>query len=269
MDRENLLEKEAAFHDEWADTIKIEDVPVDETFELSTSPEAKWLFNQVGDVKGKRVLELGSGAGEGSVYFAKHGARVTATDISPGMIDVVKKVAAHHNTSLEDARVCSADDLSCFEENSFDIVYAANLLHHVDIEKTITEAKKVLKPGGVALFWDPVAHNPVINVYRRMAMAVRTEDEHPIKYSELKIFKKHFSQVNRKFFWLTSLIIFLKFFLINRIHPSSDRYWKLILTKENEIRGTYKFFSTIDEIILKVFPPLGWWCWNIAIVCKK
>ena len=79
-----------------------------------------------------------------------------------------------------------------FPDSTFDVVYAANLLHHVDIEETLIEAKRILKPDGVFVSWDPLAHNPVINIYRRLAMGVRTEDEHPLKMKEIAFFKKHF-----------------------------------------------------------------------------
>jgi ubiquinone/menaquinone biosynthesis C-methylase UbiE len=72
---------------------------------------------------------------------------VTATDLSPAMLEVVKKVASHHGVFVETA-VSSAEDLSAFLTNSFDVVYAANTLHHVDIGKCLDEVKRVLKPGG-------------------------------------------------------------------------------------------------------------------------
>ena len=263
-----LREKEREFHDDWASSIDYRDVKVRETFSVSTSPEPRWIAAQLGDLTGRKVLELGSGAGEGAVYFALQGADVTATDLSPGMLQVVRKVAEHHNTHVK-TNVCSADDLSDFDDESFDVVYGANLLHHVDIEKCLDEVKRVLRPGGLAAFWDPLAHNPVINAYRRMANEVRTEDEHPIRRSEMDYFTDRFATVQRQFFWLTTLSIFLKFYLIDRVHPNQDRYWKRIISREPELRRWYKPLAAFDRTLLTVFPFLGWWCWNIAIVARK
>jgi len=78
------------------------------------------------------------------VYFARLGANVVTGDLSSRMLEVVKKVAALQGTSVETA-VCSAQDLSILPADSFDVVYAANLLHHVDIEKCLDEVKRVLK----------------------------------------------------------------------------------------------------------------------------
>ena len=266
--KEEIIKDEEAFHDEWAESIRPEEVLVGESFMGSTSPEGVWIIKTLGDLKGKRILELGSGAGEGAVFMAKQGAEVTATDLSAGMLEVVKKVAALHNVSVE-TRVTSAEDLSDFEDDSFDIVYAANLLHHVDIARCLDEVKRVLKPGGRGAFWDPVAHNPVINIYRKMAEDVRTPDEHPIRRRDMKLFKDRFSETECNFFWFTSLIVFIKFWLIDRIHPSSDRYWKLIITKENDLRPIVSKLMAVDRLLVKAIPLLGWWCWNIAIVVRK
>jgi ubiquinone/menaquinone biosynthesis C-methylase UbiE len=260
--------RERAFHDAWADTIDPRTVPVIKSFTASTAPEARWLLQELGDLRGKRVLDLGSGAGEGAVYFARLGANVVASDLSPRMLEVVKEVAALHGTSVETA-ICSAEDLSVFAADSFDVIYAANLLHHVDIEKCLDEVKRVLRSGGLAAFWDPLAHNPVINVYRRMAKDLRTADEHPIRKSQLKWFRERFIEVRTKCFWLTTQLVFLKFYLVDRIHPSADRYWKRILTHEKDLRWFYRPLETFDGFLLRIVPILQWWCWNIAVIVRK
>lgn len=263
-----IQDREREFHDTWAAGIDPADVRVHESFSAVTSPEPQWILAQFGSLKGKKVLELGAGAGEASVFFALQGADVTATDLSPGMLEVVRRVAALHGVEVKTA-VASADDLSQFRTESFDIVYAANLLHHVDIEKTLDAVKTVLKPGGVAGFWDPVAHNPVINVYRKMAMEVRTEDENPIRRSQMRYFTDRFSDVRKEFFWLTTLLIFLKFYLVDRVHPNEDRYWKRILREEQALRPIYRPLAWLDRLLLRMVPLLGWWSWNIAVVVRK
>jgi SAM-dependent methyltransferase len=263
-----IEERERGFHDEWAASIDISMVPVKEAFTGSTSPEGAWIMEQLGNLKGRRLLELGSGAGEGAVFFAMQGADVTATDLSPGMLEVVQKLAVLHGTSVQTA-VVSADDLSKFPNESFDVVYGANLLHHIDIARCLDEVWRVLKLGGRAAFWDPVAYNPAINVYRKMASDVRTIDEHPIRRSDLARLRAQFSDVKVRFFWLTALLIFLKFYLIDRIHPSADRYWKLIVTEEEKLRSWVKPLMAFDRFLLGAIPCLGWLCWNIAVVVRK
>jgi SAM-dependent methyltransferase len=165
--------------------------------------------------------------------------------------------------------VASATDLSIIPNDSFDIVYGANMLHHVDIQACIAEVHRVLKKGGLALFWDPVQYNPVINVYRRMATEVRTDDEHPLRISDIRLVKDLFGKVETRFFWLSATVIFLRFFIIDKISPSEGRYWKLIIDRRDKHKWLLRITHAIDRIILRIIPPLKWWCWNVAIIARK
>lgn len=262
-----IFQKEELFHDEWADSIKINEVLVDESFEVCSSPENRLIIKKLGNLQGKKILELGCGAGEASVYFAKKGADVTATDISIGMLRVVERIAEKHNVSVKTKQ--SVSHRIEFENETFDIVYAANLLHHVDIEDTVKEANRVLKKGGIFVSWDPLAHNPAINVYRRMATEVRTDDEHPLRMKDLKIFKSYFSTVEYDATWLFTLWIFIRFYIIERIDPNKERYWKKIITDHRRIEKTYLRLERLDSIVLALFPFLKRYCWNIVIFSVK
>jgi len=258
---------EEEFHDSWAESISIDDVMVDEFFEACTSPENRIILSHLGDINGKTMLEIGCGAGEASVYFAKKGAIVTASDLSNGMLHVVNLVAEKHHVKVKTAQ-CSADKLP-FHENSFDIVYAANILHHVNIFDTIDEVKRVLKGGGVFVCWEPLAHNPAINIYRRIATEVRTNDEHPLRMREIKEIKKRFQNVTAHGTWLFTLYIFVKYYFIDKIDPNQERYWKKILDEHKKLESLYNKLERIDDFILKVFPFLKRYCWNIILICKK
>jgi len=265
--QEDVLIREEKFHDKWAESINIDDIMVAESFEACTAPENRLILQRLGDIKGKNILELGSGLGEASVYFAKLGARVTATDLSSGMLKTVKKLAEKHRVELE-AVQCSSHHLP-FKDDSFDIVYAANLLHHVDIESTLIEVRRVLKNNGIFVSWDPLGHNPIINIYRRMASRVRTEDEHPIMMRDLKLFRKYYSKVELETTWFFPLLIFIKFYLIDRIHPNNERYWKKILLEHRELEKMYNFLEYLDKGFLRIFPFFRKYCWNIVIFSSK
>ncbi len=267
MDQEKTLTKEEIFHDGWANSIDVDRLMVDESFEACTAPENRLIMKKLGDVRGKNILELGCGAGEAAVYFAKKGARVTATDISNGMLEVVKKLARKHGVEVETRQ--SYSHTMPFADGTFDIVYAANLLHHVDIESTLKEARRVLKNGGVFVSWDPLEHNPLIKLYRRIATKVRTEDEHPIKTSDIKTFKRIFSTVETDATWFFPLLIFVKFFLVDRISPNSERYWKKIIVEHEKLQRAYNFLEKMDKVLFSVFPFMKRFCWNIVVFGTK
>jgi hypothetical protein len=70
-------------------------------------------------------------------------------------------------------------------------------------------------------------------------------------------------------YWLTTLAIFLKFYLIDGVDPNKERYWKKIVTDEKELRPLYNRLKRVDDILLSVCPPLKWLCWNAVLICGK
>lgn len=262
------LDRERDFHDQWALSMDPALVDVFGAWTPLATPETHWIFSKLGNLKGKKLLDLGCGLGEGSVFFALNGAEVTASDLSPEMCKMTQAVA-HLNGVAVSTLVASATDLNAIPDNSFDIVYGANMLHHVDIKACTAEVHRVLKPGGKAVFWDPVQYNPVINIYRRMAAGVRTEDEHPLRLADTRGIRKLFGDLETRFFWLTATVIFLRFYFIDKIGPSEGRYWKLIIDRREKHSRLLRAAHLFDRIILKIFPPLKWLCWNVAIVATK
>jgi SAM-dependent methyltransferase len=90
-----------------------------------------------------RLLEVGAGTGQDSLFFAGHGLDVVATDLSPAMV-------GHCRAKGLDARVMDFKQLD-FPAESFDAVYALNCLLHVpnaDLPEVLAVIRAVLRPGG-------------------------------------------------------------------------------------------------------------------------
>ena len=60
----------------------------------------------------------------------------------------------------------------------------------------------------------------------------------------------------------------MRFYLIERVHPNDERYWKKILTDEPRLRSTYMRLERLDGY-LKKLPLARRMCWNIAVVATK
>ena len=265
--QDDILQKEQQFHDQWAAVIDVDGIRVADYFEACTAPENRFILQQLGDLHGKYLLDLGCGAGENSVYFATKGARCIAADYSPGMVDVALKLAAANQVQVE-GKVVNAMAID-FPDNTFDIVYASNLLHHIpDPRLAIQEMYRVLKPGGKACFWDPLKHNPVINVYRRMATEVRTEDETPLDITIIDFVRSRFAATHYDTFWLATLWIFLRFYLIEKVNPNKERYWKKIILEHDRLKPDYQRLETLDGV-LKKLPLMKRFAWNLAVVATK
>jgi ubiquinone/menaquinone biosynthesis C-methylase UbiE len=266
MAADDRVARERVFHDARAALIHVDRVDIAASFERSTDPENRFILARLGDVRGRTLLDLGCGAGEHSIYFAQRGARCTAVDCSPGMVEAALRLAERHGVAIE-GRVADATAMD-FPDGSFDIVYAANVLHHVDPEPCLREIHRVLKPGGVAATWDPLRHNPFINVYRRMATVVRSPDERPLDIGIVSSIEGLFSRVEWDAFWLATLWIFLRFYLIERVDPNAEPYWKKVITDERRLRPTYERLERVDRW-LKRWPPLKRFAWNLAVVAWK
>lgn len=262
------MRREQDFHDHWAHCEDVSHIDVIAAHRVCTAPEMRYITAQLGDVKGKRLLDLGCGLGEASVYFALQGADVTAADLSPGMLDAATRLAQANDVAIR-THLSSAEDLRLPAQAQFDIIYAGNLLHHVDIEATLQRLKPYLAPGGVFVSWDPLAYNPAINVYRAVATQVRTPDEHPLKWADICLFKRHFSHVQPRYFWLTTLIIFVIMAIVQRRNPNRERYWKAVVQEGDRWAWLYRPLERLDGVLLAVLPPLRLLCWNVVIVAKK
>ncbi len=142
----------------------IEDFDITLEQEFYQTPAQEYAYQKMGDLKGKKVLEIGCGMGINSTLLTQKGASVTAIDISQKRLAWVKcllKDDHAHPTFLR-----ANGEILPFHENSFDIVYSNAVLIHLDKLKTAREVFRVLKPGGTAIFIEPLKYHPLVNLYR-------------------------------------------------------------------------------------------------------
>ncbi len=105
--------------------------------------EQNKILPLLGDVKNKKVLDIGAGTGRLSLQLAKGGAQVMALDVSEKMLELVKRKNHKVQTTVADA-----ENLP-FENNSFDVVTAAFLIVHLkDPARFFDEVYRILKDGG-------------------------------------------------------------------------------------------------------------------------
>ena len=100
------------------------------------------------------ALEIGSGTGYFSLNLMQQGiiGRLTATDISPGMLTQLASTATTLGLRDVTTVVTEAETLP-FDDESFDLVLGHAVLHHIpDLDRAFAEFKRVLRPGGAIVF---------------------------------------------------------------------------------------------------------------------
>lgn len=188
MDERVLREKQAwndgierdSFEELWSHAAYYWDQEVD-----------KNLHETMAAHNGGRFLEIGS---------ATWMSWVNRIGLEPGSLDCINISEAeleHGVTAAEQTRVkpkfhiMDAHSLD-FEENSFDVVFGKAILHHLDYAVALDEIKRVLKPGGIMVFMEPLDINPAMRMVRALTPALRTPDEEPIRGKHLALFNERF-----------------------------------------------------------------------------
>jgi len=107
----------------------------------------EYFCGVLGDLTGQQILEIGCGGGLMTEAYAQQGASVTAVDRSAASI----AIAARHarGSGLQIAYAPSVGERLPFSDSCFDAVVSADTLEHVqDVELVVSEAARVLRPGG-------------------------------------------------------------------------------------------------------------------------
>jgi SAM-dependent methyltransferase len=114
-------------------------------------PEVLIFFKYRNEIAGKRLLDVGCGAGRTAVFLSRWTDRYTALDYSAGMLERARRW-------LPDVRFiqCDARDMNVFGDAEFDVVFFANngldSLCHDDRLRALAEVRRVLVPGGLFAF---------------------------------------------------------------------------------------------------------------------
>ncbi len=113
---------------------------------------------RLGDLRGRRALDIATGGGHTARALTEAGAAVTASDLTPAMLAAAE---AHLREALPAAElrfVAAAAEALPFEDAAFDIVTCRIAAHHFGEPRTfLAEARRVLAPGGVFLLVDNIA----------------------------------------------------------------------------------------------------------------
>jgi SAM-dependent methyltransferase len=196
---------------------------------------------------GWSALEYGAGTGGEGFALASRGVRVTGIDISPVAVGKANEAALANGLTTDRCHYVEMDaEHLDFDDRSFDLVFGSGILHHLDLEVALAEVSRVLTHGGSAVFFEPMGHNPAINLYRRLTPAMRTPDEHPLRVEDLRTAGRFFGTVVAEYHVLASFAA-IPFRRLRRYPAIVDR------------------LNRIDTAAFRRLPGLGRFAWIVVL----
>jgi SAM-dependent methyltransferase len=214
-----------------------------------------WAIEAGGDRYHARVAELASAAdvldygcsvGASAARIKDRCRSLVGIDISDVAIEVARREVA--TGEVAKFFVMDAMDMS-FPDDSFDLAFGSGILHHLDTEGALCELRRVLRPGGRVVLWEPLGLNPAINFYRYITPAARTEDEHPLLPADFAIMRRTFSNVRVEFYGFTTIAA------VPFRHTALGTISRLVLQR-------------FDSIVARI-PYVQLLCWYSLIECEK
>ena len=198
--------------------------------------------------RGKRVLDVGCGAGTDLARFARGGALVTGVDISSSAIELARKNFEQQGLQA-DLRVADGESLP-FESETFDLVFAHGVIQYTpDTQKVVDECRRVLRPGGGAIFQ---VYNRIswLNVLSKLMKVPLEHEDAPVlkKFTaaEFRALLRGFSNV-----WMT----WERFPVKSRLHGG----WK------GTLFNTF-FVGTFNALPRSLVYRFGW---HLLAFCRK
>jgi ubiquinone/menaquinone biosynthesis C-methylase UbiE len=198
------------------------------------------------NLKEQNVLVVGCGFGDDALYLARHGAHVKAFDLSPESLSIARARAEKESLAIE-FKEMPAEKLE-YKNNYFDLVVARDILHHVDISKSINEILRVSRPGAIFCFNEVYSHSITNRIrysnfvdkwlYPKMASFVYGGKKPYITADERKLNEQD-----------------IKIITASMAKPEIEKYFNLLIGRL--IPDNYLFLVKLDRVLLYLLSPIA------------
>jgi len=216
-------------------------------------PEYRWVYDFFGpSVAGRRVLEVGCGAGVVSVALAISGAHVTAVDVSASGLRVTRERAEHYGVADRVETIQEAAERLDFPAESFDLFMAKSVVHHLIIDEVMPRVYRFLKPGGRGAIIEPQS-NPVLDFAREhLPYPGKVGDEHGtdefFTRAMIERIIDHFDAGEFREFRLVAML--------QKFVPGRGRGFAGRQRHEARIRRFRAVADPLDDVLFRLVPPL-------------
>lgn len=186
--------------------------------------------SRLGPLNGRRVLEVGAGSGSLAVWLALQGAEVVGIDVSAGILDVARRRASVNGVADRSTFVHVPIEefdprAAGLGHDRYDAIIGNNVVHHFDRDLAMANLGRLLEPGAVAVFCEPVLFLPEWTRSLRNSRAVtrffpphtHTPDERSLDERDFAVMRRWFAKVD----W-TPYQVFCR---LQNFWELSDRAW--------------------------------------------
>ena len=191
--------------------------------------------------RGRRLLEYGCGNASLGFDVAPVAKEVIGIDISDVAIQQAQRIAGLKQLDNVKFVVDNAESMRQ-PDKSVDVLAGSGIVHHLDIPRAMQEVRRVLRDGGVAIFAEPMGHNPIVNWYRNRTPEIRTADEHPLLVKDLKQMGRGFKKTKVTYFGFIAPVL-------GFVSPTTNPRSRLT-----------KFVWALDRMICRI-PGLNRYAW--------
>jgi ubiquinone/menaquinone biosynthesis C-methylase UbiE len=211
-------------------------------------------LDALGDIRGKYVLDYGCGGGWSTARLRDRGALVIGFDISR-----TRLLEAHGHLFNVDSESpvqlvqASAEQLP-FVDAMLDVVFGKQILHHLELDHAVPEIVRVLRPGGKAVFLEPLIHNPVLETYRRLTPHLRSPTERALSMHDLERIGAHFKRWTHKEFCLLAVLPALL---------------EAATSKRSALTDLRLWLHRLDRKLIDTMPFVGRYCWETVITLER
>jgi SAM-dependent methyltransferase len=165
----------------------------------------EYVYHLIGDVRGQVVLDYGCGSGRDTALLAARGAHVVALDLSPDLLDLAQQRIAVDAPSGTVQFLCGSAHAVPLPDESVDVIFGHAVLHHLDLAQSAAEVFRLLRPGGRAIFKEPLRESRLVRAIRPL-IPYRQPDispyERPLRRCDVDAFGSRFERGRARVFGL-------------------------------------------------------------------
>lgn len=214
------------------------------------------LFQAIGldELSGKRVLDIGSGIGQYSVFFAMHGATVTGVELSSVGVSIANQMATANSVADRCTFVEGSFTDQSFDDDAFDVVVLHEVYHHlIKYAGSDREILRVTRPGGLVVMADTLQGGGLVHIGRRMTKAMRHllvpgSREHEIRAGDVLITREDYERIGAEgkdyTIWQESYFYMIK--------QTFLRYHTDLFVVRALLRGA----KLADDLLFTLFPKM-------------